>query len=133
MSRQQGMSSLAMVLLVLVLGTLLLTGLNQQLTTYGKQVSGESLSVRHQASVQSALEWGRVQRWLIQPEAQCRQVNTSRVCLRRLNESRVLLIVGSNDLLLWRTGTIAEGQILFSPRGWSDFCPLKERSQCQLP
>ncbi|MCN3541279.1 DUF2509 family protein, partial [Escherichia coli] len=23
--------------------------------------------------------------------------------------------------------------IVFSPRGWSDFCPLKERALCQLP
>ncbi|EOY1767210.1 DUF2509 family protein, partial [Escherichia coli] len=22
---------------------------------------------------------------------------------------------------------------VFSPRGWSDFCPLKERALCQLP
>ncbi|HDS9358399.1 TPA: DUF2509 family protein [Enterobacter chengduensis] len=133
MSRQKGMSSLAMVLLVLVLGTLLLAGLNQQLTTYSRQVNGESRSVRIQASVQSALEWGRVQRWLVQPEVECRQANSSRVCLRVLGESRVLLIAGSGDLLLWRIGTITEGQIRFTPHGWSDFCPLKERALCQLP
>ncbi|WP_419146219.1 DUF2509 family protein [Escherichia coli] len=23
--------------------------------------------------------------------------------------------------------------LFFSPRGWSDFCPLKERALCQLP
>ncbi|WP_368854740.1 DUF2509 family protein [Aeromonas jandaei] len=23
--------------------------------------------------------------------------------------------------------------MVFSPRGWSDFCPLKERALCQLP
>ena len=52
------MSSLALVLLLLVLGTLILTGLNQQLQTFSTLVSGESLSVRQQAAVQSALEWG---------------------------------------------------------------------------
>ncbi|EFY0978176.1 DUF2509 family protein [Shigella flexneri] len=26
-----------------------------------------------------------------------------------------------------------DGNIVFSPSGWSDFCPLKERALCQLP
>ena len=46
MNRQRGMSSLALVLLLLVLGTLILTGLNQQLQTFSTLVSGESQSVR---------------------------------------------------------------------------------------
>lgn len=61
MNRQRGMSSLALVLLLLVLGTLILTGLNQQLTTFSALVGGESRSFQQQAAVQSALEWGRVQ------------------------------------------------------------------------
>lgn len=67
------MSSLALVLLLLVLGTLILTGLNQQLTTFSALVGGESRSVQQQASVQSALEWGRVQSWLSEPEIQCKR------------------------------------------------------------
>jgi prepilin peptidase dependent protein C len=38
----------------------------------------------------------------------------------------VLLIAGSNDLLLWRWGDCRR-DVRFSPHGWSDFCPLKER------
>ena len=56
MNRQRGMSSLALVLLLLVLGTLILTGLNQQLTTFSALVGGESRSFQQQAAVQSALE-----------------------------------------------------------------------------
>ncbi|EHN8716629.1 DUF2509 family protein [Enterobacter hormaechei] len=132
MNRQRGMSSLALVLLLLVLGTLILTGLNQQLQTFSTLVSGESLSVRQQAAVQSALEWGRVQEWALQPEVQCKQTQRSRVCVRLFGE-RVLLIAGNDDLLLWQGGDIAEGQIRFSAHGWSDFCPLKESTLCQLP
>nr|WP_255508663.1 MULTISPECIES: DUF2509 family protein [unclassified Enterobacter cloacae complex] len=121
-----------MVLLLLVLGTLILTGLNQQLQTFSTLVSGESLSVRQQAAVQSALEWGRVQEWALQPEVQCKQTQRLRVCIR-LFGARVLLIAGNDDLLLWRGGDIAEGQIRFSAHGWSDFCPLKESTLCQLP
>lgn len=59
MNRQRGISSLALVLLLLVLGTLILTGLNQQLITFSALVGGESRSLQQQATVQSALEWGR--------------------------------------------------------------------------
>jgi hypothetical protein len=127
------MSSLAFVLLLLVLGTLSLTGLNQQLATFHSLVNGESVSLREQAAVQSALEWGRVQRWLILPEQQCKQMQSLRVCLRVLSEGRVLLIAGDNDLRLWRGGEIMQGQVQFSPHGWSDFCPLKESALCRLP
>ncbi|WP_149604262.1 DUF2509 family protein [Enterobacter hormaechei] len=132
MNRQRGMSSLALVLLLLVLGTLILTGLNQQLQTFSTLVSGESLSVRQQAAVQSALEWGRVQEWALQPEVHCKQTQRLRVCIR-LFGARVLLIAGNDNLLLWRGGDISEGQIRFSAHGWSDFCPLKESTLCQLP
>ena len=120
------MSSLAMVLLLLVLGTLILTGLNQQLTTFSALVGGEKSSIQQQATVQSALEWGRVQSWSSETPAW-------RVCLRQLSGARVLLIAGDSGLLLWRSGEIVDGNVRFSPHGWSDFCPLKESALCQLP
>lgn len=133
MNRESGVASLALVLLLLVLGTLILTGLNQQLTTFSILVGGESRSIQQQAAVQSALEWGRVQRWSLQPDVQCKQRQTQRVCLRVLNETRVLLIAGEGEQLLWRGGEITDGRIRFLPHGWSDFCPLRESALCQLP
>ncbi|MCV2533521.1 DUF2509 family protein [Enterobacter wuhouensis] len=133
MNRQCGMSSLALVLLLLVLGTLILTGLNQQLTSFSTLVGGESRAVQMQATVQSALEWGRVQPWSTETELQCKNGTAWRVCLRLLSEARVLLIARSDDLLLWRTGEVVEGNIQFSRHGWSDFCPLKESALCQIP
>jgi len=132
-NRQRGMSSLAMVLLLLVLGTLILTGLNQQLTTFSALVGGEKSSIQQQATVQSALEWGRVQSWSSEPQVQCKMTPAWRVCLRQLNGARVLLIAGDSGLLLWRSGEIVDGNVRFSPHGWSDFCPLKESALCQLP
>lgn len=133
MNRQRGMSSLALVLLLLVLGILILTGLNQQLTTFSSLVGGESRSLQQQATVQSALEWGRVQGWSTEPQVQCKNTSAWRVCLRQLSEGRVLLIAGDSDLMLWRAGEIVDGKVRFSPHGWSDFCPLKESALCQLP
>lgn len=132
MSRQHGIASLTLVLLLLVLGTLILTGLNQQLITFTMLVGDESRAIQQQAATQSALEWGRVQRWSLQPDVQCKQRQTQRVCLRVLNESQVLLIAGDGELLLWRGGEIVNGHIRFLPHGWSDFCPLKERALCRL-
>lgn len=133
MSRQNGIASLTLVLLLLVLGTLILTGLNQQLITFTMLVGDESRAIQQQAVTQSALEWGRVQHWSLQPDVQCKQRQTQRVCLRVLNESQVLLIAGDGELLLWRGGEIVNGHIRFLPHGWSDFCPLKERALCRLP
>ncbi len=127
------MSSLALVLLLLVLGTLILTGFNQQLTTFSALVGGERRSLQQQATVQSALEWGRVQSWSSEPQVQCKKTSAWRVCLRQLSEARVLLIAGDSGMLLWRAGEIVDGKIRFSPHGWSDFCPLKESALCQLP
>lgn len=132
MSRQHGIASLTLVLLLLVLGTLILTGLNQQLITFTMLVGDESRAIQQQAVTQSALEWGRVQHWSLQPDVQCKQRQTQRVCLRVLNESQVLLIAGDGELLLWRGGEIVNGHIRFLPHGWSDFCPLKERALCRL-
>ena len=133
MNRQNGIASLTLVLLLLVLGTLILTGLTQQLITFTMLVGDESRAIRQQAAAQSALEWGRVQRWSLQPDVQCKQRQTQRVCVRVLNESQVLLIAGDGELLLWRGGEIVNGHIRFLPHGWSDFCPLKERALCRLP
>ncbi|HAS1239370.1 DUF2509 family protein [Enterobacter cloacae] len=133
MNRQHGIASLTLVLLLLVLGTLILTGLNQQLITFTMLVGDESRAIQQQAATQSALEWGRVQRWSLQPDVQCKQRQTQRVCLRVLNESQVLLIAEDGELLLWRGGEIVNGHIRFLPHGWSDFCPLKERALCRLP
>ncbi|MFA7905177.1 DUF2509 family protein [Enterobacter cloacae] len=133
MNRQNGIASLTLVLLLLVLGTLILTGLNQQLITFTMLVGDESRAIQQKAAAQSALEWGRVQHWSLQPDVQCKQRQTQRVCLRVLNESQVLLIAGDGELLLWRGGEIVNGHIRFLPHGWSDFCPLKERALCRLP
>lgn len=133
MKRQRGMSSLALVLLLLVIGSLTLTGLNLQLDAFTRMVSRERQLILHQASVQSALEWGKSQLWPVGPGIQCKKGLQGRVCLRVTEDNRVLLIAGSGELLLWRGGIIQDGRVVFSRHGWSDFCPLKESALCQLP
>ncbi|KAF1370245.1 DUF2509 family protein [Yokenella regensburgei] len=135
MNRQRGMSTLAMVLLMLLLGSLLLQGLNHQHQSTLAQTRVETESLRESARVQAALEWGRMQAWASEPGIQCREVSTfaARVCLRKLSEGRVLLIAGGQVFRYWLSGEEASGKVTFSPYGWSDFCPLKEATLCQLP
>jgi len=129
------MSSLALVLLILLLGSLMLNGLNQQRVTHIRRVTTESLSLQRYATVQSAMEWGRMQTWRSEPAVQCQQPpdESWRVCLRILAENRVLLMASSGEQRLWRGGRVEQDEVLFSAHGWSDFCPLKESALCQLP
>lgn len=68
MNREKGVSSLALVLMLLVLGSLLLQGMSQQDRSFASRVSMESQSLRRQAIVQSALAWGKMHSWQTRPQ-----------------------------------------------------------------
>jgi hypothetical protein len=72
-NRERGVSSLAMVLLLLVLGSLLLQGVSRQEASFAARVVTQSQALQRQAVVQSAMEWGRIQPWRLQPVVQCRR------------------------------------------------------------
>nr|WP_155107088.1 DUF2509 family protein [Intestinirhabdus alba] len=124
-----------MVLLLLALGALLLQGTSQQAASYASRAAAESRGLQRQAAVQSALEWGRTQRWSTSDAVRCREAPTSRarVCLRLLAGGEALLMARYETAALWRLGRVDAGRILFSPRGWSDFCPLREVALCLMP
>ena len=120
MNRERGVSSLAMVLLLLVLGSLLLQGVSRQEASFAARV---------------VTQWGRIQPWRLQPVVQCRRDPTQNaaVCLRLLTNNFVLLIAHYEGVFLWCHGAVIDGNIEFSAHGWSDFCPLKEQMLCQIP
>lgn len=128
------MSSLALVLLILILGSLLLQGLNRQQQSTLAQVTVDTTATRDNANAESALQWGRMQRWETQTTVQCRSLPAffARVCLR-IFDGNVLLIAHSGGATRWQSGTYDREIIAFSPHGWSDFCPLKEVALCQQP
>lgn len=135
MNRQRGVSSLALVLLLLVPGSLLLQGVNQQLSCFSARVAVETQALQHQAQVYSAMEWGKMLPWSGQTETQCRYYGMENipVCMRMLSENRVLLIASWQGMTVWRQGENVAGERVFSAHGWSDFCPLKEVALCRLP
>lgn len=126
---------MALVLLLLLLGSLMLNGLNQRQHTHTQRITSESRAIRNLADAHSALEWGRMQTWQMQPPMQCRKHNRQpwRACLRIFADQTLVLIAASGSETLWRSGAIRESNVTFSPRGWSDFCPFKEPGQCQMP
>lgn len=135
MNRQRGVSSLALVLLLLLLGSLMLNGLNQQLTSHIWRVNRERQGIRSIADVSSAMELARHRRWPSEPEMQCLQPTAEgvRSCLRIFADGSALLIAASAESTLWRLGRVEGEQVRFSQHGWSDFCPLTESALCQLP
>lgn len=126
---------MALVLLLLVLGSLLLGGFNQQYRALSDRVAGEVWRMRDAAEVHSALEWGRSQNWSPGVTAQCRQPTgiSGSVCLRIFSDGGLLLIASGGAARRWLSGEVANGAVVFSPHGWSDFCPLTEEVLCQPP
>nr|WP_269059849.1 DUF2509 family protein [Salmonella enterica] len=124
-----------MTLLILILGSLLLQGVNQQQASYASRVATQSQAIQRQALVQSALEWGRGQLWSGLAEMECRRYFSSgaRVCLRGLPGDEVVMAAQYDGMTLWRLGNVIQGTIVFSSHGWSDFCPLKEEALCRIP
>ena len=135
MKRQRGFASLLMVLLLLALGSLLLQGLNQQQRALLAQTASETRAIRDSAGAHSALQWGKMQPWLAHEALACRQSGAEgwRACLRIFHDGMVLLIAASGSIQVWQSGRVERGRVRFSPRGWSDFCPLKDESQCRMP
>lgn len=132
MNREKGISSLAMVLMLLLLGSLMLQGLNQVQRQQLAMVNDETRALRITVGVHSALQWGKVQPWNVVAGLQCQDYDeTSRVCLRLFVDGTALLIAQSEGLSLWQSGVWEEDNIHFSAHGWSDFCPLKEIALCQ--
>ncbi|ECG8589314.1 DUF2509 family protein [Salmonella enterica subsp. salamae] len=135
MNRERGASSLILALLLLILGSLLLQGVNQQQASYASRVATQSQALQRQAVVQSALEWGRGQPWSGVSETECRRYSSlgARVCLRVLPGDEVIMAAHYDGITLWRLGDVIQGEIVLSPHGWSDFCPLKEVALCRIP
>jgi len=134
-NRQRGVSSLALVLLLLLLGSLMLNGLSQQLTSHIWRVNREGQGIRRTAEISSAMEAARHRQWPSAPALQCQQPDAEgvRSCLRIFADGSALLIAASAEAALWRQGRVEGEQVRFSPHGWSDFCPLTESALCQLP
>ncbi|MFK3661541.1 DUF2509 family protein [Scandinavium sp. NPDC088450] len=135
MKNEQGMSSLLLVLLMLVLGSLTLQGLGVQHQALLSQANMEMTALQESANAGSLLEWGSVNPWTSGQDEQCVQMALyhGRVCLRVFEDDTVLMMANSGGQFRWLTGVLNNNTLQFDSHGWSDFCPRKEAAQCQLP
>ena len=129
------MSSLLMVLLLLTLGSLLLEGLNLQQRALLAQTASETQAIRDTAMAHSALQGGKQQAWSAQEPLACRTEPQQgwHTCLRIFGDGSLLLSSASGEVQVWQSGEVRGGQVYFFAHGWSDFCPLREVSLCQMP
>lgn len=102
MNRERGVSSLALVLMLLILGSLLLQGMNRQDRSFASRVNMESQSLCRQAVVQSVLKWGEMRSWQMLPAVQrlLYAATGARVCLRLPADNGALLIAGYEGVSL---------------------------------
>lgn len=146
LSSQRGYSTIAMVMLLMLFGTLMLKGLNGQLTTQVKMYADERRYLLAYQQAVSSLSWGLVQIWNdIHTDWQCRYHAQSQLkaCVRRLNDTHVLLrgegSFGQSQpaLTFFQLAEIIEdkepvSEIKFkaSPYGMIDYCPLRVAAEC---
>lgn len=97
--------------------------------------AGETQAIRDTAIAHSALQWGKQQVWSAQVALACREQAPQgwRACLRIFGDGSLVLSSASGEVQVWQSGEVRGGQVRFSAHGWSDFCPLREASLCQMP
>ncbi|ACT11960.1 MULTISPECIES: YgdB family protein [Pectobacterium] len=142
---QKGSGTLAMVLLIAVIGLLLMSGLQRQLESAIQVGNDERHYLRAFNQALSSLNWGIGLRWRVSTESwQCQQLSAEQlvVCLRAASEGKQGVLRGEGTLpastrtlkLYQRVSFLAlsSGQIAIQPlaNGWLDFCPDKEVTRC---
>ena len=140
LSREAGYSTILIVLMLLLLGLMMLAGLSSYLATQRQWGMKEVRSIVRYAGAQSALAWGAGQRWSPQQHWQCQTEAFSglHACLYQAKGNEVLLagtLVDGNlseSLVFWRWGQLKNGKFIASPHGWLDYCPLSDKTRCDL-
>ncbi|WP_241771480.1 YgdB family protein [Pectobacterium peruviense] len=143
--KQEGSGTLAMVLLIAIIGLLLMSGLQRQLDAAIQMGSDERHYLRAFNQALSSLNWGVGQRWgALTENWQCQQLSADPlvVCLRAASDGGQGLLRGDGaipasprPLRLYQRvsfSALSSGQITIQPlgNGWLDFCPDKDVAHC---
>ncbi|MBN3136305.1 YgdB family protein [Pectobacterium punjabense] len=142
---QKGSGTLAMVMLIAIIGLLLMSGLQRQLDAAIQTGNDERHYLRAFNQALSSLNWGRGQHWNTITESwQCQQLSAEQlvVCLRMVSDGAQGLLRGegtfptlARPLRLYQRvsfSALSSGKIAIQPwgSGWLDFCPDKEVTRC---
>ncbi|MDQ9185586.1 DUF2509 family protein [Cronobacter sakazakii] len=103
------------------------------------RAANESAAIKAFNAALSALALSQSQRWVFTPQWQCQTLPEvkGRACVRQMQTYLLVAAEGAEEnavpLTLWRWAQPDGDRLRFMPHGWSDFCPLTEAKQCQLP
>lgn len=124
-------------MLLLLLGSLMLSGLHRQQSAQVALLSRQRQAVTRFTQVSGALAWAVQQMWQPGPQWQCREAELdTRACVLLAAGGQVVIAasgVGEDGFTLWRTATLVGQRLQPDAHGWADFCPLREATKCALP
>lgn len=142
---QSGGSTLAMVMLISIVGLLLMSGLQRQLDAAIHMGNDERHYLRAFNQALSSLNWAMSLRWRdAEPRWQCQTLATEelKACLRKASDGAQWLLRGEGrlpssprPLVLYRrvvslTPVSQHVTLRPVPHGWLDFCPDKDDALC---
>jgi len=132
--KQQGNSTLGMVMMLLLLGGVTLHATRQQLSRSMVLVADTQHYFQHHSQAQAALRWGVQLQWSPADGWQCQLWTTAQwqSCLLRREEGYGLLSARQAGSALWlyRWVELRGARVLALPHGWIDFCPLAAPEAC---
>ena len=133
--RQHGNSTLGMVLMLLLLGSLTLHATRTQLSQGMVLVADTQQHHKDFAQAQAALQWGLMQSWQTASGWQCQQLYAHQwlSCLMQMEEGNALLLGQDekSDLRLWQWVSPRNYRLQPQAHGWIDYCPLSKPEHCQ--
>lgn len=146
MFRQRGGSTLAAVMLLLVMGLMLLTAQQRQLDGALLLAVDQQRYLRAYNQAASALSWGLAQPWpresLQATRWSCQQMSGEAMlaCARLSARTGLVMVRGAGDIEgaepLWlyqlatQNGGAGGNRLKAQKGGWLDFCPEKRESDC---
>ncbi|SNY65679.1 DUF2509 family protein [Pantoea sp. GL120224-02] len=132
---QYGNSTLGMVLMLLLLGSLTLHATRTQLSQGMVLVADTQQHHKDFAQAQTALQWGLMQSWPAASGWQCQQQSAHQwlSCLLQMEEGNALLSGQDekSDLRLWQWVSPRNQRLHPQAHGWIDYCPLSKPEHCQ--
>jgi len=132
--KQQGNTTLGMVMLLLLLGSVTLHATRTQLALNMVLIADIQHYYQAFSQAQAALRWGTELSWSINNGWQCQQELTEQwqSCLLRRENDHGLLAARrtGNTLWLYRWVSLREQRVYEIPHGWIDFCPLTTAEAC---
>lgn len=128
-----GYSAICMVIILLLLGSLLITELNRFSLAWQKKVIKEQQYYRDVNHSLSLITWATTVSWLSPTDIwQCQrnESTNSHACIRQAvlsNESYTIIRGQSNSIKQYHLATYQDGHLNIEKGHWLDYCPDKVR------